>query len=136
LTNREITLCKYAIGNPCQNRICEENVFFVKLLLKNSSQNKSAAEFGNCFCNIHHPLTLEEIGSLWNMSRERVRQIEENAINNLQFELARKVKQVKEAMDHANLSFEQLFGYAIRIERDIQTKKDKKSVIQQDRRQK
>lgn len=63
---------------PCQNWGCRHNLFHQQ---KKGNRNSTIAkEMKNCVLFVGQPLTLEEVGDLWGLTRERVRQIERQAI--------------------------------------------------------
>lgn len=71
-------VCQNFVG--CQNFDCKQNIFWKELKLKRPKETELAKYFKNCMLNIDREMTLEEIGQMWGITRERVRQIEERAI--------------------------------------------------------
>ena len=68
----------------CMNQKCSHNIFWEKIKKgigrchKRIMLNKrtAAEDFGNCMCLLDRELTLDEIGEIYGLSRERIRQIE------------------------------------------------------------
>ena len=65
----------------CVNYKCRHNFFWEEIKMKGNKSivgrsETPAEEFGNCMCLLDRELTLDEIGEIYRMSRERVRQIE------------------------------------------------------------
>ena len=80
--------CKEKTQNlsiPCQDFSCMFNLFWDKLELKKPNYELGSL-FYNCekilFC-IYPRLTLEMIGEIWGLSRERIRQLEDRALRKL-----------------------------------------------------
>jgi len=86
------------VENGCMQANCRHNVFWVKLgLNKRAGSNRVSRQFHNCMCLFDKDLTLDKIGAMWGLSRERVRQIERNATIKL---LSHGIdKDILEAMD-------------------------------------
>lgn len=56
-------------------------MFWDKLgLNKKAHSTEASLRFSNCMCLLDKELTLEEIGDMWGISRERVRQVERDGI--------------------------------------------------------
>ncbi len=73
--------CISNLKEPCQNFNCRHSMFWKELELNNKAKpEKISEEFMNCMCLLSRELTLEEIGEMWGLTRERVRQIERDAI--------------------------------------------------------
>lgn len=67
-------------GEGCLNKPCHHNMFWDGLkLTKKAGSTEASLEFFNCMTLLSRELTLEEIGEMWGMSRERIRQIERDA---------------------------------------------------------
>ncbi len=71
------------LSEDCPFNDCYHHLFHP--IPSGSIGNKTAFYFSlyGCTCLISHPMTLEQIGTMWGLSRERIRQIEEKAIKNL-----------------------------------------------------
>ncbi len=70
---------------PCQNRKCHYHIHAdnLSLNLEKCNETDKSRSIGNCTKLINSPWTLEEIAKVWGITRERVRQIEEEALNKL-----------------------------------------------------
>ena len=77
--------CRYHQAWPCQNFACEENVFYWKLNLAHHYETEMTEKIGNCLINNVDEWTLDQIGKAWGLSRERIRQIEEKAMDKLKY---------------------------------------------------
>lgn len=67
----------------CTDAKCQRNFFWDKLGLKKSQETDISDKYHNCMLFLDDELTLDQIGRIWGMSRERIRQIEEKAIFHL-----------------------------------------------------
>lgn len=79
----------------CDNYECRHNLWWKGVVkpkkVKGTQDFKAikvvvtpkAEEVHGCMCCIHEPWTLEEIGQLWGFSRERIRQVEESALEKI-----------------------------------------------------
>lgn len=81
----------------CHNRNCHHHMLSQILFKGTSSSTKkkgapikgkaketeASMEFGNCMLMLTRSFTLEEIGEMWGLTRERIRQIEERALGKL-----------------------------------------------------
>lgn len=67
------------LENGCQNKDCRHHVLWRDLDLPKGKETPVSLSFSNCMCLINRTFTLEEIGELWGLTRERIRQIEERA---------------------------------------------------------
>ena len=68
-------------GN-CEVFECRYNVF-EGIDPEDRHPNKETDLMRNCVFNVDRKWTLEEIAEIWGLSRERIRQVEEKAINRL-----------------------------------------------------
>jgi len=70
---------------PCRNKHCHFHVHAYGLNLNQSKckETDKSLEIGNCRKRICNEWTLEEIGECLGLTRERVRQIEEKALEKL-----------------------------------------------------
>jgi hypothetical protein len=68
------------LDNGCQNRKCRHHVLWDELNLPDGKETEASLKFHNCMCLIYGELTLEETGQIWGLTRERIRQIELNAL--------------------------------------------------------
>ena len=68
------------LTHPCEIWGCRYNLFFKEDWTRCDKNSDIAKEIKNCVLLIESPLTLEEIGKMWGLSRERIRQIENCAI--------------------------------------------------------
>jgi hypothetical protein len=67
-------------GESCEITFCHHNMFWDGLKLNKRAQPTEASlEFSNCMALLDREMTLEEIGEMWGISRERIRQIERDA---------------------------------------------------------
>jgi len=71
-------LDKHRVG--CLFVNCKHNMYWEGLNIKNPTDTERFEEFKNCMLLLDEPITLEDIGRAWGISRERVRQIEDNAL--------------------------------------------------------
>ncbi len=80
----------------CQRTDCQHNLWFVGVTKPRKRQGEfqsakqlqvvitpKAQECHGCDCLVNDEWTLEEIGDIWSISRERVRQIQDNALRTL-----------------------------------------------------
>ncbi len=76
----------------CQHNLCSEEITRARSREENGNLcqqwskkiTPKAQEYHGCACLIDSQWTLEEIGDLWHLSKERVRQIEEVALKKFQ----------------------------------------------------
>jgi len=76
-------MCRRRIhSDPCTNYKCPHNLFWegLKLNLAKIKITEKALEIGNCCCLIHEPWTPEEIGTVWGLAGERIKQSEATAL--------------------------------------------------------
>src|SRR4030043_495703 len=69
-------------GAVCEKVDCPHNLFFVGLRFKRVDTHRSR-QFKNCSCLVREDLTLEEIAAMYGVTRERIRQIEEKALQKI-----------------------------------------------------
>lgn len=70
-------------GVPCRNYECRHNFFYRGLRLGSRfRETELSLSWSNCDKNIQRRCKLREIGEMWGMSKERVRQIQDKAIVN------------------------------------------------------
>ncbi len=83
--------------NGCLLTICPHNMFWDGLKLpKGAHITGFSLSFSNCMCLLDEEWTLEDIAELWGMTRERIRQIERDAIIKLLSKSLGKHKFMKE----------------------------------------
>ena len=70
----------------CTNFKCPHNLFWEELSLNRDKiqMTDKALEIRNCCCQIIHAWTPEEISDAWGLTREEIRQSEEEAFMKLQ----------------------------------------------------
>src|SRR4030042_3666994 len=65
----------------CKRTSCRHNMFWDELNLgPKAKETKASLESSNCMCLLKGEMTLDEIGDMWGMTRERIRQIERDAL--------------------------------------------------------
>ncbi len=64
-------------GDVCEKTSCKHNFFYKS---PRRIDTKTSREMKNCMCNLDRALSLTEIGEMFGVSRERIRQIELRAI--------------------------------------------------------
>jgi hypothetical protein len=86
-TERREDMCRIAglkagqNSKPCRDFKCEHNFFWNKSnIFSPSKETEDTIKVNNCMCLLNEEMTLDQIGEIFGLTRERVRQIEENAI--------------------------------------------------------
>jgi len=74
----------------CQNFQCSYNLF-EGVRECNRHPNDETDRMGNCVLRVDHTWTLEEIAQIWGLTRERVRQIQDKAIEKLALKMPNNV---------------------------------------------
>lgn len=69
---------KHQAGCPFTD--CKHNMYWRGLNIKKPIYTERFKEFKNCMLLLDEPITLEDIGMAYGITRERVRQIEEKAL--------------------------------------------------------
>jgi DNA-directed RNA polymerase specialized sigma subunit len=71
-------------GASCINHACRHHIYNgVSIRQQHNMKDPDASLIYGCMLAVHKEHTLEEIGQSFGMSRERIRQIEERALNKL-----------------------------------------------------
>lgn len=74
-------LSKLKTGKGCKITSCRHNMFWDELKLpKKSHEISISLADSNCMYLLKREMTLDDIGKMWGITRERVRQIERDAI--------------------------------------------------------
>jgi hypothetical protein len=96
------TISTLGEGEGCLNTSCHHNMFWDKLKLpKGAHPTDASLESKNCMSLLSRDLTLEEIGEAWGVTRERIRQIERDAM----------IKLLKEGLNPGKLTFLKELGF-------------------------
>ncbi|MCL6577972.1 MAG: hypothetical protein K6T73_01110 [Candidatus Bathyarchaeota archaeon] len=117
------------ITKPCLNYDCRHNIFWTGLRLPSKSkETKSSREILNCCCLINHEFTLEEIGDMWGLTRDRIRQLELKAVlHSLRIILYKKGVS-HPVLDYSNISKAKI----IKRLKDLLRRKEEKSLTKKE----
>jgi len=77
---------RWVTRKPCPDYRCPHNLFWEGLSLdgRKIHLTDKALAIGNCCCLVDEPWTLQEIGEVWGLTRERIRQYEAKALRKVQ----------------------------------------------------
>lgn len=100
----QLKIRKLKEGEGCKNTKCRHNILWNDLKLpQEAKETEASLSFQNCMRLVDEKSTLEVIGDIWKLTRERVRQVERDAMIKLLRPGLRKDTFIKEFLEDAGI---------------------------------